>query len=308
MAQVRRNASGKGPRTLKKTKSSIAKAKVKRPRRLTPLEIAMNNITVPVSVYDDATIKDLEHYPFSLQGKIHKQVHAVFRGGNNTFRPFTGRGHTFTNTAFDAKTAKGQQIQLHFKQGSLTVTLHRDDDGARVKDFQYYPDPLRRMIGSMLAKKGVKVKSPGSQKIRPGSRVSIRLLMGELGHIDVGVTPKGDLLTKHMAPGLRKAVERTYKQLISAAPPSSKVPWMGRSHVMSKKSSPTNIRNTVRSTWKSGPPARMSNTNTRKPDVSNINSGIRNAVRSQWQERYPRYTTRPRRGAAIAANRKRQQQ
>lgn len=304
MPRVAGKTPGKGQKVLKKTKGSIAKTKVKNPRRLTPLEVSMNNITVPVNVYDNATIKDLEHFPFSLQGKIHKQVHAVFRGGNNTFHPFIGRGHKLTNV-FETKKAKGQQIQLHFKQGSLTITLYRgDDDGARVKDFQYYPEPLRRMIGAMLAKKGVKVKSPGSQKIKPGSRVNIRLLMGERGHMDVAVTPKGNVITKHMPVGLQKAVKRTYMQLISDAPPSSQVPWMSRSRMLSKTPSPINIRNTVRSAWKSAPP-RMPTANTRKA-VTNRNTSARNTVRSKWEEKYPRYTTRPRRSAAIAANKKRQ--
>lgn len=251
-----------------------------RPRRLTPLEVSLNNMTIPVSVYNNGVIKDLEHHPFSLQGPIHKRVHAMF---GKEFTPFFGQGRKLTNAARPAAARKGQQVHLHFKQGSVSITLYRD---SKIKDFQYYPPPLRAMIASSLSKKGVHVEMPVSRKIQAGSRVSIRLLMGDLGYIDVSVSPDGNLHTKHMAPILSRAVQKKYEELISAAPKTPVNHWKGASRKIS------NAGNARREPIVETPP------------IANAKEFLQ--VRSKWQEKYPAHSsTRPRRAAAIAGNKKR---
>lgn len=261
-------ALGGGVSTLKNDGST-------KPRRfLTPLEVSLNNMTIPVSVYNNGVIKDLEHHPFSLQGPIHKRVHALF--GGKEFTPFFGQGRKLNNTARPVA-RKGQRVHLHFKHGSVSIDLYHD---GKIKDFSHYPPPIRAMIVSSLSKKGVHVEMPVPDKIQTGSRVDIRLLMGDLGFIDVGVSPDGKLRTEHMAPNLRRAVQEKYGELISGAPKAPVNHWKGASRTIGNE-------NTVET-----PPI--------------VNTRVRNAVRSKWQEKYSGHSsTRPRRAAAIAGNNKR---
>lgn len=198
-----------------KRRAPPAAAKKKQKRRITPLNISAEGIEIPIQLYEDGDIKDIDQYHTSLQRLIRRRV-ASIAGYTKGYVPFSGRGHSLHNANTTKNlVSKPMELKVEFDHGTLPIKLFQD---GRLKDYHYYPEALRNKITKSLKIHGVDVmepKMPG--KLRKDATIPVHLQFGNIATVPIQVTPNGavkDIAAK--SPFMQQTILNTLSKLQNA--------------------------------------------------------------------------------------------
>lgn len=181
-------------------------------RVFTPLDIRTYNMTVPIDMYNDGSVKDMDQYHPAIQSLVRRRL-AIVRGTKYT--PFEGIAYTTRsgNKAFtDHATTKPMSLHLHYDHGTIPLKLYRN---GRIKDYHHYPPSLRSTMTTTLGKHGIDVKIPPKPIIkRKDANVRVYLRLGRAASVPVNITSNGairDISAK--PPSMQRVVLETFSKL-----------------------------------------------------------------------------------------------